>query len=155
MSESSIIKAITLILDAKYPNSKVSNRDIKNVHRPCFYVNFISENSSKIADLVTQDIVSFDVIYFAETSHSGYLDLLSKKKYLKSILNNPIKTEKGYITVSELDFNINNQDYVLNTVFDVIVSSEIADVNEKDCEFIENLSVNKDKGAENYEFTSN
>lgn len=127
MSTAAIIKAITEKLRAKYPGIKVENVDIKNAPLPSFYVRHLSDNISREADGISLNVISFEVIYFSETRYEGYIDLLVKKNNLMAMFNQPLKVDGYFVLPYDLEFNLNVQDYVLNTTFNVDITEYVED----------------------------
>jgi hypothetical protein len=143
MNAQDVIKALTLILNAKYPVSKVSNKEIKSPERPCFKIKFITGKKNRIAESYNQKTVSLDIIYFAESRYDGYLDLLDKQDELESLFDNPLKVSDKYIDIQEVETNVNEDDYILNTLItiDRAEFTDIESVDDNNQELMEHLEV--------------
>lgn len=138
------IKALTLVLRAKYPNIKVADRELEHAPVPCFYINIIDVKENRLNQFLTEQIIDFEVIYFAEYLHTGYIDLLTKQSELTELLQQLIPIDDGYILPSDLDFNVNRKDYLLSTMFSLTIqkSSMLKDPKGNNNELIQTLNTN-------------
>jgi len=145
MNIENVISALTLVINAKYPASKVANKEIKTADRPCFYIKFITEKDIQLAESYTQESISFDLLYFAESRYEGYLDLLDKRNELKALLKKPLKVGDKYLEIDEIEFNLNEDEYILDTLFNVNSAEyeEIESVDDNNQELMENLVIDK------------
>ena len=130
MNVTDVIKALTVMLNAKYPESKIDNKEIKSPVRPCGFIKLVSTKRQRLSEAYTQTTISLDVIYFAESRYKGYLDLVKKQGELAALFDSPLKVNDSYLMIEELEFNLNEGDYILNTVFNVVISeyTDIASV---------------------------
>lgn len=135
MDIKTVIKAITVVINAKYPTSKVANKEIKSADRPCFYIKIITAK---------KDSASFNLIYFAETRYEGYLDLLTKINELGDLLKLPLKvSDRKYLDIDEVEFNLNEDEYILDTLFNVDFAevSETENVDDNNQELMTDLEI--------------
>ena len=110
-----IYKSITEKLTALFPDKTVQIKDIKNIERPCFYVRFVTEKTTKHAKIENSQ-QSFEVIYFAE--ENKLLELLQVKETLNDFLSCPIAVENKQIEPLDVTVTINEDDYYLQASFD-------------------------------------
>ena len=117
------LRAIKEVLQLNFPDISVENSDLKNPLRPSFYINVVNQINNRQDSGFIRNLYSFDVIYFGSSQYKGYLDLMEKQAALSNIFINPLVTQKDdrtlYFDVSQLNFNPNTDDYVLNTLFDI------------------------------------
>lgn len=110
-----IYKSITEKLSALFPDKTVQIKDIKNIERPCFYVRFVTEKTTKHAKIENSQ-QSFEVIYFAE--ENKLLKLLQVKETLNDFLSCPFAVENKQIEPLDVTVSINEDDYYLQASFD-------------------------------------
>ena len=144
MNAANVIKALTLLLNAKYPESKINNKEIKSPVRPCGFIKLITAKRQRLSEAYTQTTIALDVIYFAESRYQGYLDLVKKQGELSALFDNPLKVNGSYLAIEELEFNLNEEDYVLNTLFNVVIS-EYTDI--KDVTDVENIELDPENAG--------
>ena len=61
-----LYKAIRERLEIFFPEVNVQQKDIKNIERPCFYIQYVGKNFQKTAQEFFEDRISFNIIYFSE-----------------------------------------------------------------------------------------
>ena len=117
-----IYKAITEKLTALFPDKTVQIKDIKNIERPCFYVRFVTEKTTKHTKIENSQ-QSFEIIYFAE--ENKLLELLQVKETLNDFLSCPIAVENKEIEPLDVTVSINEDDYYLQASFDLEIEQLI------------------------------
>lgn len=137
--ETDLIKALTERIK-KFTKVKVENQDIKNClkDRPCFFIRSIQTVDTQTASNYELNSFSFEIIYFATENNKGYLELLQTKRFLKAILNKPLKITKNcidsnnnienktyFVELDSLSSTINEDDYVLNCVLEIKIEQSI------------------------------
>ena len=110
-----IYKSITEKLTALFPNKTVQIKDVKNIERPCFYVRFVTEKTTKHAKIENSQ-QSFEIIYFAE--ENKLLELLQVKETLNDFLSCTLAVESKEIEPLDVTVSINEDDYYLQASFD-------------------------------------
>lgn len=123
-----IYKSITEKLTALFPDKTVQIKDIKNIERPCFYVRFVTEQTSKHAKIENSQ-QSFEVIYFAE--ENKLLELLQVKETLNDFLSCPFAVENKQIEPLDVTVSINEDDYYLQASFDFEIEQLIEPVDDR------------------------
>ena len=114
-----IINAISGKLRAlKYP---IKDVDItKEIPRPCLVIEADGINDSKAAVGLDGERVNLVLYYFAPRREKGYVELLKCQKDVKQLFNGALEVTKGfYVTVDELDFNVNKSDMALIATLEV------------------------------------
>jgi len=126
-------RAIREMLKDNFPTLNLENADLKNPKRPSFYINLVNQIDNRQDSEFIRTIFSFDLIYFAESTYKGYADLMGKQSALSRIFLKPLTTKKYnktiYLDVSQINFNPNTTDYVLNAVFNIEIIQLISDKN--------------------------
>ncbi len=146
-------KAINDLLIAKFPNVKIHHQDLKTViTRPCFYINLINTKEQKVSSDFSQHTDSFDLIYFATERYEGFLELLQVKEQLNTLLKSSIKIDEDFIPITDAEFNINKDDYILNTLFSIstIQRDEETDVFNPNEDLITELYTDINKEIEDF-----
>jgi hypothetical protein len=123
-----IYKSIRERLEAYFPDVNCQIKDVKNViaGQPCFYIKFVAEKTNLNNLAYERNVSSFDVIYFSGEKTS--LDLLSKKRILKTLFKKPLNVEEVWVEIESIDFNLNEDDYILNCTLDFDFVQQIENV---------------------------
>ncbi len=136
-------KALNDMLKLKFPDIKIQHEDIRTIiNRPCFYINLLSNKSGKSADEFSENIDSYDIIYFATEKQEGFLELLKIKDQLNTVFKSPLAVDDTFIKVDDVEFSINKDDYVLNCLVNIAIAqrdTEEIDVLNDNTELIDTL----------------
>ena len=136
-----LYKAIRKHLESLFPNVKVQQKDIKNIERPSFYIQYVGKNVSTLAQNLYEDRISFNIIYFAKKDE--LLELLEIEETFIRSFNTPlsIPDDKYIIKVEKnsIQSNLNEEDYYLNFVVDFVLSQR--EIVTETGENIENISL--------------
>ncbi len=136
-----LYKAIRKHLESLFPNVKVQQKDIKNIERPSFYIQYVGKNVSTLAQNLYEDRISFNIIYFAKKDE--LLELLEIEETFIKSFNTPlsIPDDKYIIEVEKnsIQSNLNEEDYYLNFVVDFVLSQR--EIVTETGENIENISL--------------
>lgn len=136
-----LYKAIRKHLESLFPNVKVQQKDIKNIERPSFYIQYVGKNVSTLAQNLYEDRISFNIIYFAKKDE--LLELLEIEETFIRSFNTPlsIPDDKYIIEVEKnsIQSNLNEEDYYLNFVVDFVLSQR--EIVTETGENIENISL--------------
>ena len=136
-----LYKAIRKHLESLFPNVKVKKKDIKNIERPSFYIQYVGKNVSTLAQNLYEDRISFNIIYFAKKDE--LLELLEIEETFIRSFNTPlsIPDDKYIIEVEKnsIQSNLNEEDYYLNFVVDFVLSQR--EIVTETGENIENISL--------------
>lgn len=111
----------------------VITKDIKNPNPPCWYISFIANNKTEIANQTYQVRYSFNINYFSDVEN--LLDLTKSETLLKQAFQKPLKVEYQnednetlikFIRISSYEVDFNEEDYILNCVinFDFIYTEK-------------------------------
>lgn len=143
-----LYKAIRKHLESMFPDVKVQQKDIKNIERPSFYIQYVGKNVSTLAQNLYEDRISFNIIYFSKKDE--LLELLEIEETFIKAFNAPlsIPDDKYIIKVEKnsIQSNLNEDDYYLNFVVDFVLSQEeIIEETGEDIENIELTVENEDK----------
>lgn len=124
-----IYKAIREQLESLFPNIIIQQKDIKNIIRPSFYIQYIGKNFTKQAQTIFEDRISFNIIYFAEKEE--LLELLEVEETITRAFNTPlIVPDDKYIVKVEKDSiqsNLNEEDYYINLTVDFVLSQTMTE----------------------------
>lgn len=136
-----LYKAIRKHLESMFPDVKVQQKDIKNIERPSFYIQYVGKNVSTLAQNLYEDRISFNIIYFAKKDE--LLELLEIEETFIRSFNTPlsIPDDKYIIEVEKnsIQSNLNEEDYYLNFVVDFVLSQR--EIMTETGENIENISL--------------
>lgn len=120
-----IIRAVSIQLRALgYP---VKDVDImKEIPRPCLVIEAEELKSSSLTHFLQEETNSLVVYYFAQRRETGYAELLRLKNDLQIILLEPLEIAEGfYITVDELEAEVNKSDMVLSVRFETYMVQKV------------------------------
>ena len=124
-----IYKAIREQLESLFPNTIIQQKDIKNIIRPSFYIQYIGKNFTKQAQTIFEDRISFNIIYFAEKEE--LLELLEVEETITRAFNAPlIVPDDKYIVKVEKDSiqsNLNEEDYDIKLTVDFVLSQTMTE----------------------------
>jgi len=124
-----IYKAIREQLESLFPNTIIQQKDIKNIIRPSFYIQYIGKNFTKQAQTIFEDRIAFNIIYFAEKEE--LLELLEVEETITRAFNAPlIVPDDKYIVKVEKDSiqsNLNEEDYYINLTVDFVLSQTMTE----------------------------
>lgn len=124
-----IYRAIREQLESLFPNIIIQQKDIKNIIRPSFYIQYIGKNFTKQAQTIFEDRISFNIIYFAEKEE--LLELLEVEETITRAFNAPlIVPDDKYIVKVEKDSiqsNLNEEDYYINLTVDFVLSQTMTE----------------------------
>lgn len=136
-----IYRAIRERLEATFPNIIVQQKDIKNITRPSFYIQYIGKNFEQQAVEYYEDRISFNIIYFSEKEE--LLELLEIEETFTRAFNKPlfIADDKSIVEVQKdaLQSNLNEEDYFLNLTVDFVLSQRMSE--DETGEDIENIDM--------------
>ena len=148
-----IIRAISVTIEAKYPNYVVTDMDIdEGYERPSYYIDVDSIESEFVAVGYIVDKSDLKLGFFAEERYSGFLELLEMKNELLSWLTDTLivhdedgVTVLGHVVLSDVRAEIFKEDKVLQISFSTETYSSV-DKKEDNLPYIEDISINLHKG---------
>lgn len=124
-----IYRAIRERLESEFPNILVQQKDIKNITRPSFYIQYVGKAFDRQAQEYWEDRISFNIIYFAQKEE--LLELLEIEETFTRSFKTPFLIEDNtkVIELREdgLTTNINEEDYYLNMTVDFVLMQHMAD----------------------------
>jgi len=119
-----LYKAIRDRLELTFPNILVQQKDIKNITRPSFYIQYVGKNFEKQAQEYFEDRISFNIIYFAQ--NEALLELLEIEETFISAFNTPlfVADDINIVRVEKdsIQSNLNEDDYYLNLTIDFVLT---------------------------------
>jgi hypothetical protein len=119
-----LYRAIRERLEETFPNILVQQKDIKNITRPSFYIQYVGKNFDKQAQEFFEDRISFNIIYFAEKE--SLLELLEVEETFTMAFNAPllVADDTNIVRVEKdaLQSNLNEDDYYLNLTIDFVLT---------------------------------
>ena len=128
-------------LEKEFPNILVQQKDIKNIIRPSFYIQYVGKTLEKQAVEFWDDRISFNIVYFAK--EDKLLELLEIEEHFVGAFKAPLMIQDDkYIIVVEknsLNSNLNEEDYILNLTIDFNLMQRMSD--DETGEDMENLGV--------------
>ncbi len=145
-----LYKAIRERLEETFPNVLIQQKDIKNITRPSFYIQYVGKNLEKIAVELYEDRISFNIIYFSKKEE--LLELLEIEETFIKAFNKPliVPDDKYIIEVEKdaLQSNLNEEDYFLNITIDFVLSQRMSeDETGEDIEDIDLTVENENKSV--------
>lgn len=134
-----LYRAIRERLTESFPNVLIQQKDIKNITRPSFYIQYVGKNIDKQAQEYFEDRISFNIIYFAQ--NESLLELLEVEETFTMAFNTPLTvaddTNIVEVEKESMQSNLNEEDYYLNLTIDfAIMQREINAETGDDMEYI-------------------
>lgn len=115
-----IYRAIRERLESAFPNILCQQKDIKNITRPSFYIQYIGKNFEKIASEYSEDRISYNIVYFAKNER--LLELLEIEETFINAFDEPLQVadDRNIIEVDKnsIESNLNEEDYYINFTID-------------------------------------
>jgi hypothetical protein len=124
-----LYRAIRERLETTFPNVLVQQKDIKNIQRPSFYIQYVGKNLDKQALEYWEDRISFNIVYFSQREE--LLELLEvEEKFIRAFKDALlIKDDTKVIEVKKdaLNANLNEEDYFINLTIDFVLMQRMSD----------------------------
>lgn len=124
-----LYKATKERLEESFPNITVQQKDIKNIERPSFYIQYVGKSLDKQAVEYWEDRISFNIVYFAK--EFKLLELLEVEETFTRAFKAPLIIPDGkYIIEVEknsLNSNLNEVDYILSVTIDFALMQRMSD----------------------------
>lgn len=144
-----IIRALSELIESKYPNYPVVDMDIdEDYPRPSYFIDVEDVNTSWVATDYIKESSNLNIVFFAENRYEGFLNLLDMKNNLTMLFDDPIRVsdEKNeyYVKMLTTSSDLYKQDKVLtfNIQADLIQKVERNETQP----YMEHLDVNMLKG---------
>ncbi len=119
-----LYSAIRGRLETAFPNILVQQKDIKNITRPSFYIQYVGKNFDKMAQEYYEDRISFNIIYFAK--NEALLELLEIEEAFTIAFNTPLMVADGEniaeVQKDSIQSNLNEDDYYINLTIDFVLT---------------------------------
>jgi hypothetical protein len=144
-----IIRALSELIESKYPNYPVVDMDIdEDYPRPSYFIDVEDVNTSWVATDYIKESSNLNIVFFAENRYEGFLNLLDMKNNLTMLFDDPIRVSDGkneyYVKMLTTASELYKQDKVLtfNIQADLIQKVERNETQP----YMEHLEVNMLKG---------
>lgn len=144
-----IIRALSELIESKYPNYPVVDMDIdEDYPRPSYFIDVEDVNTSWVATDYIKESSNLKIVFFAENRYEGFLDLLDMKNNLTMLFDDPIRVSNDnkeyYVKMLTTASDLYKQDKVLtfNIQADLIQKVERNETQP----YMEELEVNMMKG---------
>lgn len=144
-----IIRALSELIESKYPNYPVVDMDIdEDYPRPSYFIDVEDVNTSWVATDYIKESSNLKIVFFAENRYEGFLDLLDMKNNLTMLFDDPIRVSNDnkeyYVKMLTTASDLYKQDKVLtfNIQADLIQKVERNETQP----YMEQLEVNMMKG---------
>lgn len=119
-----LYKAIRERLELAFPKILIQQKDIKNITRPSFYIQYVGKSFDKQAQEYFEDRISFNVVYFSQ--NESLLELLEIEETFTIAFDAPLRVADGENIVEvekdSIQSNLNEEDYYLNLTIDFILT---------------------------------
>jgi len=119
-----LYKAIRERLESAFPKILIQQKDIKNITRPSFYIQYVGKSFDKQAQEYFEDRISFNIVYFA--TNESLLELLEIEEAFTNAFDAPLRVADGENIVEvekdSIQSNLNEEDYYLNLTIDFILT---------------------------------
>lgn len=122
-----IIKGLSNAVEDVF-GSPPTTKDIREgFERPCTYLDLVDISVGREC-LLEHSELTFELIYFAENSHIGYLQLLNAEKVIKELFANPIRIDEEFFVYAEdLEFELDRDEMYVVCRFSFDIFQKIDD----------------------------
>ena len=113
-----VIRGLTELIYAKYPNYPVVDMDVDEAYpRPSYFIDVEDVNTSWVATDFIKETSNIQIVFFAENRYEGFLDLLDMKNNLTMLFDEPLYISNGddeyYVSLLTTNSDLYKQDKVL------------------------------------------
>lgn len=140
-----IIRALSELIETKYPNYPVVDMDItEDYPRPSYFIDVDDIETSWTANDYIKESSNLKIIFFAAERYEGFLELLDMKNNLTVLFDDPLYVTNGkeeyYVSLLNTSSDIYKADKVLEFT---LRADLIQKVERKETEpYMEELNVN-------------
>lgn len=140
-----IIRALSELIETKYPNYPVVDIDItEDFPRPSYFIDADDIETSWVANDYIKESSNLKIIFFAAERYEGFLELLDMKNNLTVLFDDPLYVTNGreeyYVSLLNTSSDIYKADKVLEFT---LRADLIQKVERKETEpYMEELNVN-------------
>lgn len=139
------IRALSELIESKYPNYPVVDMDIEEDYpRPSYFINVEDIETSFVATDYIRESSTIKIVFFAAERYEGFLELLDMKNNLTLMFDDPLyihdETHEYYVTLHDTTSMLYKSDKVLEFTLhaDLIQKVERKEIDR----YMENLDVN-------------
>ena len=112
-----IIRALSELIETKYPNYPVVDMDItEDYPRPSYFIDVDDIETSWIANDYIKESSNLKIIFFAAERYEGFLELLDMKNNLTVLFDDPL-----YVTNGKEEYYVS----LLNTASDIYKADKV------------------------------
>lgn len=112
-----IIRALSELIEAKYPNYPVVDMDItEDYPRPSYFIDVDDIETSWVANDYIKESSNLKIIFFAAERYEGFLELLDMKNNLTVLFDDPL-----YVTNGQDEYYVS----LLNTASDIYKADKV------------------------------
>lgn len=112
-----IIRALSELIETKYPNYPVVDMDIiEDYPRPSYFIDVDDIETSWTANDYIKESSNLKIIFFAAERYEGFLELLDMKNNLTVLFDDPL-----YVTNGEEEYYVS----LLNTASDIYKADKV------------------------------
>ena len=147
LSVINVIKALTLLVESKFPNYPVNDRDLtEGFDRPSYFIDIDEVRGENVTSELVKETADISLYFFEEDIYSGFLKLLDMKNDLLELLNNPLALtdDEGkiiaHVVFNDVSVTISKADKALTCVMTSELIQKRAD-HEADLPYIEEIEV--------------
>lgn len=112
-----IIRALSELIETKYPNYPVVDMDItEDYPRPSYFIDADDIETSWVANDYIKESSNLKIIFFAAERYEGFLELLDMKNNLTVLFDDPL-----YVTNGKEEYYVS----LLNTASDIYKADKV------------------------------
>ena len=102
-----IIRALSLLIEEKFPDFPVVDRDLtEGFPRPCYFIDVEGLVTENLTNRLIKETADIEISFFAEDIYEGFLRLLEVNSELIAALTEPLPiTDMDGETVAHVVFN--------------------------------------------------
>lgn len=112
-----IIRALSELIETKYPNYPIVDMDItEDYPRPSYFIDVDDIETSWVANDYIKESSNLKIIFFAAERYEGFLELLDMKNNLTVLFDDPL-----YVTNGQDEYYVS----LLNTASDIYKADKV------------------------------
>lgn len=112
-----IVRALSELIETKYPNYPVVDIDItEDYPRPSYFIDVDDIETSWVANDYIKESSNLKIIFFAAERYEGFLELLDMKNNLTVLFDDPL-----YVTNGQDEYYVS----LLNTASDIYKADKV------------------------------
>lgn len=138
-----IIKGLSGAVESAFGKPPITKDIREGFERPCTYLDLVDMTIGR-ESLLEHSEMTFELVYFSNNSHSGFLDLVNAQKKMHELFTNPIRISDFFcVYAEETEFELDRDEMYVVCRFELEVFQKVDDfADEGSNENMELLDIN-------------